>query len=99
MLLTIAVRALDPSRTTSTAFKFNLKLGGRVNRDDVGSTAWERALATEFQVGAHGCAGQASSRSSGFSNRCHGSRRRAIEPRSDGLNIVNNFPSPMLKVA
>ena len=55
-------------------------LGGRVN--DVGSTAWERALATGFQVGAHGYAGQASSRSSGSSNRC-GSRRLVDAPLSD----------------
>ena len=62
VLLPTAVRILH--RTTA--------LGGRVN--DVGSTAWERALATGFQIGAHGYAGQASSRSSGSSNRC-GSRR------------------------
>ena len=64
VLLPTAVRILH--RTTA--------LGGRVN--DVGSTAWERVLATEFQVGAHGYAGQASSRSSGSSNTC--GRRRAL---------------------
>ena len=72
-------------------------LGGRVN--DVGSTAWERALAMGFRVtvGAHGYAGQASSRSSGSSSRLGCGRQRTrvtVTAVEDRWNVSSLGPSP-----